>query len=140
MIIIPCENNMEIPVKDRDEQFMKLQEMIELKRQYLLNKQRKLYKITKHNQFLEDIKNDYQRYNKYIVTQKQDQLRALQMLDEYIKDLTVSGKLTKNNLEDAKEEQNKILNEVRSIKKSLDEIIKDTHEVQDTLNQKNSTV
>ena len=38
------------------------------------------------------------------------------VLKDYIKDLTDSGKLTKYNIEDAKEEQNKILQEVNSIK------------------------
>ncbi len=58
------------------------------------------------------------------------------MLDEYIKDLTLSGKLTKHNIEDAKEEQFKILNEVKSIKESLDSIIDNTKDFDYILNKK----
>jgi hypothetical protein len=58
------------------------------------------------------------------------------VLDEYIKDLTLSGKLTKHNIEDAKEEQFKILNEVKSIKESLDSIIDNTKDFDYILNKK----
>ena len=63
------------------------------------------------------------KYYNYISQQKKDQIRALQVLDEYINDLTISGKLTKHNIEDAKEEQKKILREVNYIKNGLDSIV-----------------
>jgi hypothetical protein len=44
-------------------------------------------------------------------------------LNGYIKDLTISGSLSKNNIEDAKNEQEKILTEINSIKKGIDDII-----------------
>ena len=52
-----------------------------------------------------------------------DQIKALNLLNVYINDLTYSGKLTKNNIEDAKNEQQKILTEINSIKKGIDDII-----------------
>lgn len=135
--IIPVEaSRMEIPVKTRDEQFMQIQELIEFKRKMLIDKQKKLKFITKQNHFLEEVKNDYSKYHSYISQQKRDQIRALEMLDEYIKDLTLSGKLTKHNIEDAKQEQHHILREVKSIKKSLDSMIDDTNDVQQTLASK----
>ena len=115
-----------LPIRAKDEQFMQIQEMIDSKRQMLVNKQKKLKNIEKQNQFLDAVKNDYAKFYGYISQQKKDQIRALELLDSYIKDLTDSGKLTKHNIEDAKEEQNKILNEVNSIKKSLDDIIDGT--------------
>lgn len=115
-----------LPIRAKDEQFMRIQEMIDSKRQMLVNKQKKLKNIEKQNQFLDAVKNDYAKFYGYISQQKKDQIRALELLDSYIKDLTDSGKLTKHNIEDAKEEQNKILNEVNSIKKSLDDIIDGT--------------
>ena len=127
MAIIPYEAKLVIPVRENDEKFIQIQELIESKRNMLLNKQKKLRFITKQNKFLDAVKNDYQKFYGYINQQKRDQIRALEVLDEYIKDLTISGKLTKHNIDDAKEEQNKILMEVNSIKKNLDEIIDDTH-------------
>lgn len=114
---------------DRDNQFIQLQEVIEAKREMLIDKQKKLRFITKQNKFLEAVKNDYEKYYSFIEQQKRDQVRALEALDEYIKDLTVSGKLTKHNIEDAKAEQFKILREVKSIKRSLDSVIGDTKQL-----------
>lgn len=118
-----------VPLRERDNQFMKIQELIEAKRELLLKKQKKLNFISKQNEFLEGIKEDYTRYYEYISQQKRDQIRALELLDEYIKDLTRSGKLTKHNIEDAVEEQQKIFNEVKSIKKGLDSIISNTQDL-----------
>lgn len=111
------------PVKEMDQRFIKIQELIEAKKESLIHKQKKLQSISKQNQFLESVKNDYQKYYQHIEQQKKDQIRALSVLDEYIKDLTVSGKLTKYNIEDAKEEQGRILREVKHIKRGLDKLI-----------------
>jgi hypothetical protein len=64
-------------------------------------------------------------------------MSALTMLNGYIKDLTVSGNLSKNNIEDAKNEQNKILNEINSIKKGIDDIIKETGNINREVKPKN---
>jgi flagellar biosynthesis chaperone FliJ len=58
------------------------------------------------------------------------------LLNNYISDLTVSGKLSKNNVEDAKHEQYKILNELKNIQKGLDGIINDTNDINVNLKQK----
>jgi len=127
--IIPYDVRIVVPIKERDNQFIQLQELIDAKKQMLIDKQKKLRFITQQNRFLEAVKNDYQKYYSFIEQQKRDQIRALEVLDEYIKDLTVSGRLTKHNIEDAKEEQFRILKEVKKIKGSLDSIIDDTKEL-----------
>jgi len=127
--IIPYDVRIVVPIKERDNQFIQLQELIDAKKQMLIDKQKKLRFITQQNRFLEAVKNDYQNYYSFFEQQKRDQIRALELLDEYIKDLTISGRLTKHNIEDAKAEQYKILREVKSIKKSLDTLINDTQEV-----------
>jgi hypothetical protein len=127
--LIPYDVRIVVPIKERDDQFIQLQQVIDAKRQMLLEKQKKLRFITQQNRFLEAVKNDYQKYYGFIEQQKRDQIRALEVLDEYIKDLTLSGRLTKHNIEDAKAEQFKILQEVKSIKNGLDNIIDDTEEL-----------
>ena len=52
-------------------------------------------------------------------------MKAMEILNNYIKDLTITGKLSKQNLEDAKQEQKKIISEVKNIKHSLDSLIND---------------
>ena len=134
MALIPIK--IPINIKQRDEQFMQIQELIGAKRQMLLDKQKKLQVITKQNHFLDVIKNDYAQYYNYISQQKNDQIKALQLLNGYINDLTVSGKLSKHNIDDAKYEQGKILHEVKSIKKGLDSIMNNTKYVNSELEGK----
>ena len=130
MDIIPYQNRIIIPIREQDDKFIHIQQLIDAKKKFLINKQKKLRFITKQNKFLEAVKSDYEKYYDYIIQQKRDQIRALEVLDQYINDLTLSGKLTKNNIEDAKEEQSKILREVNSIKGTLDSLISDTQELQ----------
>lgn len=136
MDIVPYEARIVVPIREMDNQFIQIQDLIDSKKKLLLDKQKKLRFISKQNRFLEAVKNDYTKYYNYISEQKRDQIRALNVLDEYIKDLTLSGKLTKHNIEDAKEEQAKILREVSSIKKGLDDIVDDTETVQTKLYSK----
>jgi len=124
-----------LPLRELDVRFIQLQNLIDAKRNLLFHKQKKLKCISKQNHFLEAVKNDYTKYHNYIYQQKKDQIKALQILDEYIKDLTISGNLTKHNIKDAKEEQNKILREVKSIKMSLDSIIDNTTDVQNIIDK-----
>ena len=134
MALIPI--NIPINIMQRDEQFMQIQELIGAKRQMLLDKQKKLQVITKQNHFLDVIKNDYAQYYNYISQQKNDQIKALELLNGYINDLTVSGKLSKHNIDDAKYEQGKILHEVKSIKKGLDSIMNNTKNINSELERK----
>lgn len=136
MDLVPYEARIIVPIREMDDQFIQIQNLIDAKKKVLFDKQKKLRFITKQNRFLEVVKNDYNKYYKYISEQKRDQIKALQALDEYIKDLTIAGKMTKYNIEDAKEEQAKILREVKSIKESLESIIDNTNDVQNEINKK----
>jgi hypothetical protein len=114
----------------QNEHFLRIEELIEAKRKMLHDKQKKLKFISKQNQFLDVIKDDYTKYYNYISKQKQDQIKALEILNTYIHDLTKSGKLTKHNIDDANFEQEKIFREIKSIRKGLDDIISDTNYMQ----------
>lgn len=134
----PFQTKIIIPLRERDNQFIQIQELIESKRNLLYEKQKKLKKLSNQNQFLELIKDDYSKYHNFIKQQKNEQIIALELLNTYIDDLTQTGKLTKNNIEDAKQEQKNILNEVKYIKTSLDEMIDNTKDIQYELNIKNN--
>ena len=115
-ILIPI-GNYQLPRKD--DQFQLLQEMIDAKRDSLIKKQKTLHFLSKENSFLQGIRDDYSKYNKHIVQQKQDQMTALTILNKYIQDLSVTGELSKQNIEDARSEQKKILDEIDTIKNNL---------------------
>jgi hypothetical protein len=113
----------QVNLKTTDQNFFHLEEVIKLKREFLLNKQKKIKQIKKNNHFLEEIQNDYSKYSDYIMNQKQQQIKALDLLKKYIDDLTTSGDLSNENIKDAKHEQTKIISEINKIKKNLNEII-----------------
>ena len=114
-------------IEDSDSKLLHIEKMIKAKKKLLLSKQEKLHKISKNNHFLTEIKNDYQSYYNYIKKQKEDQILALNMLNDYIKDLSISGELSKHNINDSKYEQKKILNEINSIKEGLKSIMYNTN-------------
>jgi hypothetical protein len=136
MEIIPVKIPFNMPLAKRDEQLLQIEDLIDAKRRMLLDKQKKLRFISKQNRFLDAVKGDYVTYYNYISQQKQEQIAALELLNNYIHDLSSSGKLSKSNIEDAKFEQNKILHEVKSIKKGLDNIINNTKYINSELKEK----
>ena len=117
--IVPVNNTL----VENDNKLLQIEELIEAKRRMLLEKQKKLKNISKQNQFLEAVKNDYTKYYDYIAQQKQAQIKALGLLNGSIQDLSISGQLSKHNIDDAKFEQEKILKEIDEIKKGLESII-----------------
>ena len=125
-----------IHLENRDQQLLQIENLIDAKRKMLIDKQKKFKNLTKENEFLNEVKQDYNKYYGYIVKQKEEQMSALTMLNGYIKDLTISGTLSKNNIEDAKNEQQKILTEINSIKKGIDDIIKETDNINSAVKHK----
>ena len=112
---------------EKNEKFILIENLIQSKRNLLLDKQKKIKIISKQNEYFDGIKNDYLTYYNYIVQQKQEQIGALNLLDNYIKDLSLTGELTDQNIQDSKFEQKRILSEINSIKKGLDNIIRNTN-------------
>lgn len=121
------------PLQINEDEFLQLQNIIDYKRNMLLSKQKQLKRIANHNAFLQQIRSDYSKYNNYIVKQKQDQITALNLLNNYIDDLSRSGNLSKHNIRDAKMEQRKIVKELNSIKHGLDKIMNDVDNINNKL-------
>jgi hypothetical protein len=121
MMPLPVPMNMNIA--NRDIYLIHIEKEIEIRRKRLLEKQHKIQQFARQNQFLEKIKQDYANYHQIILQQKQEQLRALELLNLYINDLNKSGKLSTHNIKDSVYEQKKILAEIKKIKKSVDELI-----------------
>lgn len=130
---IPIDLPLPMLILDNNNKLIHIEEVIEAKRTMLLQKQKKIRYILKQNKFLDVVKNDYINYYRYIVEQKQDQLKALEILNKYIYDLSSTELLSKNNLVDAKVEQEKILREIKTIKKGLDSIIENTNHINSKL-------
>ena len=116
-------NYNEIDLAKRDQYLLKIEDEIQLRRRFLLEKQKKLEKLSRQNHFLETIKDDYENYHNYIVEQKEGQIRAMNSIKQYVEDLIVSGKLTDQDIRQAKDDQKEITNEVKKIREKINEII-----------------
>ena len=126
VVVMRQPEEVEISNEEKDLLLLQIQHQIHAKRDFLLQKQKYLNKMEQQNNFLREVKNDYAKYYNYILKQKQEQMEALDMLKQYVHDLTVSGSLSKQNIKDAKLEQKRILREMKNIKKDLDVLVENT--------------
>lgn len=120
-------------LSSKNEEFTKIEELILLKENMLLNKQKELNKLCNQNKFLETVKKDYDNYLQYISIQKQQQIESLNLLNEYINKLILSGELKKYDIEDAKLEQKKIIREIKEIKQNLNNIIGNASDIKNKI-------
>jgi hypothetical protein len=109
---------------ERDLALIKIESQIESKRKLLLEKRKKLEETAKTNEFLKMVLGDYATYYDKIENEKEKQINTMNMLNNYVKDIMKSGKLTDADIVRAKEDQRMLLQEIGSIRKELDESIK----------------
>jgi Rps23 Pro-64 3,4-dihydroxylase Tpa1-like proline 4-hydroxylase len=109
----------------RDTKLTEIEKQIQIKRNLLIERKKTLEKTNKQNNFLEGVKNDYQKYYNYITKQKEDQVRSMNVLKQYIGDIMASGQLTEKEIHRSKVEQEQILREMDKIKMELDNIIQE---------------
>ena len=106
-----------------------IEQQIKNKRTFLLSKRDKLKHLSRENEFLVNVRNDYQNYHDIILKQKKDQVASMELLNQYINDIMVSGKLTEQDIKNQKQERDMILREMDKNKKDLDGLIKKNDEV-----------
>jgi hypothetical protein len=112
-----------LTLAERDLYLVHIDTIMDEKRKMLLEKQKTLQQTAKENEYLEMVRNDYRKYYNHIVKQKEDQINAMNYLKQYIDEIMVNGKLTDVDLENAKMEQDELIQEMDNIKGKLDEII-----------------
>jgi len=111
------------PLADRDTRLNNMERQIAAKRALLLGKQQQLSALQKDNEFLGQVRDDYQRHYAYMVEEKEREKRAMNMLHQYVDDIMRSGKLTATDIQAAKREQEGILAEVTHIQSGIEEIM-----------------
>jgi len=112
-----------LTLAERELYLVHIDTLVDEKRRMLLEKQKALQETAKENEYLDMVRNDYKKYYDYIAKQKEDQIRAMNYLSQYIDEIIVNGKLTDADLENAKMEQGELIQEMGEIKSKLDEII-----------------
>jgi hypothetical protein len=107
----------------RDLKLIQITEEIQNKKKLILNKKKELEKKKSVNTYLEIVSNDYNNYYNYILKQKQNEFKAMNLLNSYVSDLLNTNKLVDNQLRLAKHDQKEILNEIDKIQGELNNII-----------------
>ena len=108
----------------KDLYLYEIEDQIKLRRNLILEKNKSLIKKKKTNHFLEEVKNDYQKYYEYIIYEKQQEYEYMKLLQGYLEELIKTNKINNIELKNAKYEQKQILDEMDKIKMELDQIIK----------------
>jgi len=111
---------------ERDKYLIQIEAQIKAKKNMLLSKHDVLKKTIKEkeNHFLEGVKKDYKNYHKLIENQKKEELRVMGILKQYTDDLIRSSKTTEHEINRIKLEQREIMDEMKKIKKELDQVIR----------------
>jgi SMC interacting uncharacterized protein involved in chromosome segregation len=118
-IPIPCD----LKLFERDMYIMRIQDMIKKREQFLFEKKKSLDKNVVDNEYLNGVKQDYEKYFKFIIKYKEEQIEAFKKIEEYIQNIIVSEKLSEEEIKNAKEEHNQIINEIEKIRNSLNFLI-----------------
>jgi hypothetical protein len=108
---------------NRDICLENIEAQIERKKKMLLEKKKVLNEAIQQNSYLKNVKNDYLIYYNYIIKKKEQELEALQKLNNYTQELIMNTDSTEEEIKKIKKEQDGILLEMKNIKKSLQEVI-----------------
>ncbi len=78
--------------------------------------------VQNENEFLDSIKNDYKRYHKYILNEKERERERMEMLINYLDKILEEANLSAEMANRARFQQNKILGEMEKVKGELDRL------------------
>jgi hypothetical protein len=115
---------MELAIRDR--KIFQMKAELNNRKRLLCAKRKQLMMNTKENILLEDVLEDYEKYNKHFINENEKKIIFLQMLHGYIEKITKELKLTDNKLKESKNDQRDIMKEMTFLKNEIDDLVKDT--------------
>ena len=115
--------DLEVDLAKRDKILGDMEAQLYAKRFLLLQKREALKNSMKQNRFLEEVKKDYDNYHEFLVTQKKEQIDALEYINKYVSDIQNEGNLNDEKINESRVQQEWILSELKNIKKDLNEIM-----------------
>jgi chromosome segregation ATPase len=112
-----------------NKELMAIQEAIATRKQMLADKQQYIRQVESQNQFLKQVKADYDLYNAKMDAEKERQIRAMEMLTGYLDGLKQQGVLSAENLNDALAEQDKIKAELLTLRQKMGGLSSDAQQI-----------
>jgi hypothetical protein len=106
----------------RDLYLVHIENELHKKKQFLLEKYNETKEMEEDNEYLRVVRDDYKHYYDYLVGQKKEQVSAIQFINDYIDQVIHEGELTDEDLEKARNDQRKLLDEIMDIQDNLDDL------------------
>ena len=103
---------------------MQIEKEIKGKRMFIVNKKKELDQQNDDNEFLDEVRGNYSKYYNYILKEKQQQLKSMHILKQYLADLVKTDTLLDNELSEASRDHEQTLQEIKKITAELEQIIK----------------
>ena len=112
-----------MPVSDIDDIKTILQAEVIHKKKDLVSDLIQLEEEREEENFLNEIADDYKRYNQFIVQQKEKQVIELTKILDYLDELNETQAVTKYTLDHSKNEQKRVLEEIKLLQSEMDKIL-----------------
>lgn len=112
----------ELTLANRDLYLVQIEEQLNDKQQFLLDKYNESKQLEEDNEYLRMIRNDYKHYYDYMVAQKREQVTAMSFLNEYLDKMAETSGISDYDLERMRNDQRKILDEIEDIKGGIDKM------------------
>lgn len=110
-------------VAKRDLVLLSMHKILDDKRRFLMLKTNDVQKASQDNEFLLEVAQDYSKYHTYIQQQKIEQMKALELLSDYISKTTNTLQQTEEVLAQSKKQQEHISHYIRRMRQEIDEMI-----------------
>ena len=110
---------MNLNIGDRDKYLYQIELQMKSKKKLLRNKLKHLEITIEDNPYLKKVKDDYKKFMEVIKLEKENQIKLMKYLNAHLEDIMVNGKLSEQDLQQSKIEQNEILEEIEKIKQDL---------------------
>jgi len=112
----------ELTLANRDLYLVQIEQQLNNKQQFLLDKYNESKQLEEDNEYLRMIRNDYKHYYEYMVSQKKEQVTAMNFLNEYLDKMAETSGISDYDLERMRNDQRKILDEIQNIKSGIDKM------------------
>jgi septal ring factor EnvC (AmiA/AmiB activator) len=112
----------------RDKKIFQMNAELENRKKLLCLKRRQLMHNKRENNLLQGVLDDYEKYNKHIISNKERQIVFFQQLHSYIENITKDLQLTDHKLLESRNEQREITKEISFLKDELDNLVDNNDE------------
>jgi len=108
----------------RDKKIFQMKSELENRKRLLCTKRHQLIKSKKENSLLGVVLEDYEKYNKHVIGEKERKAAFLHMLHSYIEKISHDLNLTDSKLKESKDEQRDIMKEISYLRDEIDDLVK----------------